>query len=113
VTDPTGEAKNGVLRLDFDRRIMVQFRGSVVFRQAIFGRLTGYEDVNDALRLIVDGDNAVIRWSMPCTHLGVFRGIEPTGQPVRSTGMDILRIENGKITARWDEGNDRVSPPYV
>jgi hypothetical protein len=27
--------------------------------------------------------------------------------------MDILRIENGKITARWDEGNDRVSPPYV
>jgi hypothetical protein len=81
------------LRLDFDRRLMLQFRGSVVtsdagllayreldaalglsamagdkladartgrngrralvgmLRQAVFGRLAGYEDVNDAERL--------------------------------------------------------------
>jgi Transposase DDE domain group 1 len=93
VTNPAGEAETGVLRLDFDRRIMVQFRGSVVtsdagllayrelddalgltstagnlladaragkngrhafvgmLRQSLFGRLAGYEDVNDALRL--------------------------------------------------------------
>jgi hypothetical protein len=101
VTNPTGEAENGVLRLDFDRRVMVQFRGSVVtsdagllayrelddalgltpaagelladartgkngrhalvgmLRQAVFGRLAGYEDVNDALRLRHD---PAIRW---------------------------------------------------
>src|SRR5271166_2631097 len=87
---PTGESKDGVLKLDFDRRLMVQFRGSVVtsdagllayrelddalglsavagetladartgkngrhalvglLRQSVFGRLAGYEDVNDA-----------------------------------------------------------------
>jgi Transposase DDE domain group 1 len=101
LTNPTGEAKNGVLRLDFDRRVMVQFRGSGVtsdagllayrelddalgltpavgdlladartgkngrhdlvgmFRQSVFGRLAGYEDVNDALRLRHD---PAMRW---------------------------------------------------
>ena len=27
---PTGESKDGGLKLDFDRRLMLQFRGSVV-----------------------------------------------------------------------------------
>jgi hypothetical protein len=90
-----------VLRLDFDRRLMLQFRGSVVtsdagllahrelddalglttvagemladartgrngrhglvglFRQSVFGRLAGYEDVNDAERLRHD---PAMRW---------------------------------------------------
>ena len=56
---------------------------------------------------------AVLRWTMPGTHQGVFRGIQPNGQPVRFTGMDILRIERGKIVARWDEVNNRAAPTYV
>ena len=93
MTNPAGEVKDGVLRLDFDRRILLQFRGSLVtsdagllayrelddaldlsatagelladsrtgknqrhalgglLRQSIFGRLAGYEDVNDAQRM--------------------------------------------------------------
>ena len=99
--NPTGEAQNGILRPDFDRRVMVQFRGSVVtsdagllayrelddalglsvsagdrladartgknsrhalvgmLRQSIFGRLAGYEGVNDAERLRHD---PAMRW---------------------------------------------------
>jgi len=98
---PTGESKDGGLKLDFDRRLMVQFRGSVVtsdagllayrelddalglsavagetladartgkngrhalvglLRQSVFGRLAGYEDVNDADRLRHD---PAMRW---------------------------------------------------
>jgi hypothetical protein len=98
---PTGESKDGVLKLDFERRLMVQFCGSVVtsdagllayrelddalgltamasetladartgkngrhalaglFRQSVFGRLAGYEDVNDAERLRHD---PAMRW---------------------------------------------------
>src|SRR6202049_3567402 len=99
--NPTGESVDGPLRLEFDRRLMVQFRGSVVtsdagllayrelddvlglsamasetladartgkngrhalaglFRQSVYGRLAGYEDVNDAERLRRD---PAMRW---------------------------------------------------
>src|ERR1019366_5209553 len=101
MANPTGEDENGVLRLDFDRRVMLQFRGSVVtsdagllayrelddalgltpaagdlladartgkngrhalvgmLRQSVFGRLAGYEDVNDGVRLRHD---PAMRW---------------------------------------------------
>ena len=98
---PTGEADKGVLRLDFDRRLLLRFRGSAftsdagllpyrelddtlgltdtgantladartgkngrhrlagLLRQSVFGRLAGYEDVNDAERLCRD---LAMRW---------------------------------------------------
>src|SRR5213083_3788538 len=101
MANPAGESKDEVLKLDFDRRLMLQFRGSVVtsdagllayrelddalgltvlasnsladartgkngrhalaglFRQSVFGRLAGYEDVNDAERLCHD---PAMRW---------------------------------------------------
>ena len=99
--NPAGELADGVLRLGFERRLTLQFRGSVVtsdagllayreladalglsrmaggmladtrtgrngrhalvalLRQSVFGRLAGYEDVNDAERLRHD---PAMRW---------------------------------------------------
>jgi hypothetical protein len=34
LTNPTGEVQNDLLRLDFDRRVMIHFRGSVVTSDA-------------------------------------------------------------------------------
>src|ERR1700730_3465897 len=101
MSNPAGESREGVLRLDFDRRVTLQFRGSIVtsdagllpyrelddalglsamagemladartgkngrhalvamLRQSVFGRLAGYEDVNDAERLRHD---PAMRW---------------------------------------------------
>ncbi len=98
---PMGESKQGCLRVDFDRRLKLEFHGSKVttdagflayrelddaleltemagdvfcdnrtgkntwqgmtgqFRQSLFGRLGGYDDVNDADRLSLD---PVMRW---------------------------------------------------
>ena len=101
MANPTGESNGDVLRLSFDRRLTLQFRGSVLtsdagllayrelddalhltamagdilsdartgkngrhalvgmLRQSVFGRLAGYEDVNDAERLRRD---PAMRW---------------------------------------------------
>ena len=119
--DPTGEAGKGALRLDFDRRLLLQFRGSSItsdagllayrelddtlhltdtgaetladartgmngrhrlaglLRQSAFGRLAGYEDVNDAERLSRDpamrwvvGDRAMTGCAASASQMGRF-----------------------------------------
>jgi hypothetical protein len=119
--DPTGEADNGALRLDFERRLLLQFRGLAItsdagllpyrelddalcltdtgadaladartgkngwhrltglVRQSIFGRLAGYEDVNDAERLCRDpamrwvvGDRAITGSAASASQMGRF-----------------------------------------
>jgi len=101
MVQPAGEAQSDALRLDFDRRLKLEFHGSSVtsdaglladrelddalglmavagqhlvdgrtglngrhdlvgmLRQSVFGRLAGYEDVNDADRL---GRDPAMRW---------------------------------------------------
>jgi hypothetical protein len=121
MTDPTGESKSEALRVDFDRRLMLRFRGSMItsdggllayrelddtlaltasggarlaeartgrnrrhllvglLRQSVFGRLAGYEDVNDADRLSRDpamrwvvGDRAITGSAASAGEMGRF-----------------------------------------
>src|SRR5689334_24153348 len=118
---PMGEAAKAALKLDFDRRLLLQFRGSTItsdagllayrelddalhltdtaadtladvrtgkngrhrlaglLRQSVFGRLAGYEDVNDADRLCRDpatrwvvGDRAITGSAASASQTGRF-----------------------------------------
>src|SRR6202048_661410 len=154
MADPTGESKSVALRLDFDRRLMLQFRGSVItsnggllayrelddvlalttsgggrlaeprtgqeprhrfvglLRQSVFGRLAGYEDVNDAERLCRDPS---MRW--------VVSGRAPMGQAASTSQMGrfetewLARPENlaalADLPGLWIDAVHKRRPPRV
>ena len=49
------------------------------------------------------GDRAALRWTARGTHTGDLMGMPPTGREVTLTGIDILRVVDGKIVERWGE----------
>ncbi len=53
--------------------------------------------------LIAEGDKVVDRWTNRATHQGELFGIPATGKQVTITGIDIIRIENGKIVEIWHQ----------
>ena len=48
------------------------------------------------------GDKVVLRWSGVMTHTGDALGMPASGRTVRSTGITIARIVEGKIVEGWD-----------
>ena len=71
-------------------------------RQTIALVRGAFPDIHFTLEdVLVDGDKVVVRWTCRATHLGPFFGIEPTGNRVTFTGINIYRVANGKIVERW------------
>lgn len=50
---------------------------------------------------LAEGDKVVSRWSYEATNTGNFLGRETTSIRVQDQGIDIFRIENGKIVEMW------------
>jgi len=154
MADPTGEADRGALRLDFDRRVMLQFRGSAItsdagllsyrelddamgltdtgadtladartgkngchrlgglLRQSVFGRLAGYEDVNDAERLCRDpamrrvvGDRAITGPAASASQMGRFETAWLTWQQNLAALID--------LPGRWIDKVHARRPPKI
>jgi predicted ester cyclase len=53
--------------------------------------------------LLSEGDKMVLRFTFRGTHQGVFMGIAPTGKQVTMSGIDILRIADGKTVEMWNQ----------
>jgi predicted ester cyclase len=57
--------------------------------------------------LVAEDDMVVSRDTYRIKHTGEFQGIPPTGKELMVTGIDIYRIEDGKIVEQWFEADMR------
>src|ERR1700688_164308 len=154
MADPTGESKSEALRLNFDHRLLLQFRGSVItsdggllayrelddvlglttsggerlaetrtgrnrrhllvglLRQSVFGRLAGYEDVNDAERLCHDpamrwvvGDRAITGSAASASQMGRFE----TKWLCRPENLAAL----ADLSGQWVDKVQQLRPPKM
>ncbi len=53
--------------------------------------------------IIADEDSVAVRWTGEVTHQGVFHGIPATGKRLSVCGINVYRIEEGKISAEWEQ----------
>ncbi len=152
---PAGESRNSHLRVDFDRRLKLEFHGSKVtsdagflayreldgalgltevagghfqdsrtgkngrhgmvgqFRQSVFGRLGGYDDVNDADRLGRDpamrwiiGGHAVTKKAASTSQMGRFE------TEVLATEENLAAL--AALSGQWiDSVHDRRPPKMI
>ena len=47
--------------------------------------------------MIAEGDKVSARFTMRGTHKGEFRGITPSGREITMTGIDMIRLAEGKM----------------
>jgi predicted ester cyclase len=63
---------------------------------------SAFPDVHFTLHQeVAENDLVVSRWSYVATNTGEFLGRPPTNRRVTDEGIDIFRIEGGKITEMW------------
>ncbi|WP_458189320.1 ester cyclase [Haladaptatus sp. NG-WS-4] len=54
-----------------------------------------------AEEMVAEADTVALRYTARGTHDGELMGIEPTGEEVTVSGMELYRIEDGKIVEMW------------
>ena len=63
---------------------------------------TAFPDANFVVEdVVVDATKVAVRWRGSGTQQGALGAMAATGKPVRVTGIDLLHIQDGKVTAIW------------
>jgi predicted ester cyclase len=66
-----------------------------------------FPDLTIQIDLIVAADDFVTaRWTMSGTHTGKWGTIEPTNKKATFSGVNIFRMENGKVKEIWNHRDD-------
>ena len=52
-------------------------------------------------QIIAEGDTVVVRWTARGRNTGDLLGLPPTGRVAVTSGVDVLRVADGKIVEGW------------
>jgi steroid delta-isomerase-like uncharacterized protein len=61
-----------------------------------------FEFVFSVEDVIAEDDKVVLRWTQTGTHIGPLLGMPATHRSSRTTGIEIWRVESGKLAEHWD-----------
>ena len=68
------------------------------YKEFLRARRTAFPDRRFVVEdMIAEGDKVSARFTMHGTHKGELRGIAPTGTEVTMTGIDMIRLADGKM----------------
>lgn len=76
------------------------------FLQGVMSIYTSFPDFKaDAVDYIIDTESnqVCIKWTAKGTFKSTFMGFKPSGREIQFRGIDILKIEDGKVKERWGE----------
>lgn len=66
-----------------------------------------FPDIHTTIDFVIaEGNMVVTRWTAEGTHTGQWANVPPTGKRARLTGVNIFRIENGKVVELWNHRDD-------
>jgi steroid delta-isomerase-like uncharacterized protein len=71
-------------------------------RAALRAFLAGCPDLHITIDgLWAEGDMVTKRWTYHATHTGDLSGLPPTGKRITMSGLELFRLEGGKIVECW------------
>jgi len=76
--------------------------GPTGVKQLISMYRSAFPDIHfETGEMICEGDIVAHRWTFTGKHEGEMMGVAPTGKKVEVAGVEMNRVENGRITASW------------
>ncbi|MFN2614303.1 MAG: ester cyclase [Actinomycetota bacterium] len=78
-----------------------QGTGLAGLKDRVNALLTGLDPTFTIEDVIAEGDRVVVRWTNSGTHVDTFLGIPATGRAFTIAGIDIYRLEHGKLAEHW------------
>lgn len=72
------------------------------FKKRVLGHRAGIPDLRFTItNMIVEGGLVAFQWEMSGTNSGPYMGRPPSGNPIRIVGMNMERLEDGRIVEHW------------
>jgi predicted ester cyclase len=63
--------------------------------------------------MLVKGDRVMARYTISGTQKGSFLGMAPTNEKLTITGIDIFRLEKGRVIQHWDAAHQISASPEI
>jgi steroid delta-isomerase-like uncharacterized protein len=71
-------------------------------KQVVRAFLAGCPDLHITIdQLLAEGDTVTKRWTYHATYTGDLSGLPPTGKRITMSGLELFRLEGGKIVECW------------